>query len=50
LIDISHWAAEYVWLETAKAQLQLEVPEVKFEICDLRTDVFEFLMNKPKEN
>lgn len=50
LIDISHWAAEYVWLETAKSQLQLEIPEVKFEICDLRTDVFEFLMNKPKDN
>lgn len=50
LIDISHWAAEFVWLETAKAELQLEVPDVRFEVCDLRTDVFEFLMNKPKDN
>ena len=50
LIDISHWAAEFVWLETARAELQSAVPDVNFEICDLRTDVFEFLMNKPKDN
>jgi dinuclear metal center YbgI/SA1388 family protein len=50
LIDISHWAAEFVWLETARAELVSVVPAVNFEICDLRTDVFEFLMNKPKEN
>lgn len=50
LVDISHWAAEFVWLETARAELQSAVPDVRFEICDLRTDVFEFLMNKPKDN
>ena len=50
LIDISHWAAEFVWLETARTELQTAVPDVSFEICDLRTDVFEFLMNKPKDN
>ncbi|MFZ4117882.1 MAG: Nif3-like dinuclear metal center hexameric protein [Rhodoluna sp.] len=50
LVDISHWAAEFVWLETAKGQLQSSVPDINFEICDLRTDVFEFLMNKPKDN
>ena len=49
LIDISHWAAEFVWLETAKRELQEELPQVTFEICDIRTDVFDFLMNKPKE-
>jgi dinuclear metal center YbgI/SA1388 family protein len=50
LIDISHWAAEFVWLETAKKELQEEIPQVEFEICDIRTDVFEFLMNKPRDN
>jgi putative NIF3 family GTP cyclohydrolase 1 type 2 len=50
LIDIPHWAAEFVWLEIARAELVSAVPAVNFEICDLRTDVFEFLMNKPKEN
>ena len=48
LIDISHWAAEFVWLETARKELQAQLPQIKFEVCDIRTDVFEFLMNKPK--
>lgn len=48
LIDISHWAAEFVWLETARKELQEQLPQVSFEVCDIRTDVFEFLMNKPK--
>jgi dinuclear metal center YbgI/SA1388 family protein len=48
LIDISHWAAEFVWLETARKELQTQLPQIKFEVCDIRTDVFEFLMNKPK--
>lgn len=50
LVDISHWAAEFVWLEAARKELQEEIPQVEFEICDIRTDVFEFLMNKPREN
>lgn len=50
LIDISHWAAEYLWLETAKAELEVSIPGVTFEVCDIRTDVFEFLMNKPRDN
>jgi dinuclear metal center YbgI/SA1388 family protein len=48
LIDISHWAAEFVWLETAKKELQEQMPQINFEVCDIRTDVFEFLMNRPK--
>lgn len=48
LIDISHWAAEFVWLETASKELQEQLPQIHFEVCDIRTDVFEFLMNKPK--
>jgi dinuclear metal center YbgI/SA1388 family protein len=50
LIDISHWAAEYLWLDTAKTELEASIPEVNFEVCDIRTDVFEFLMNKPRDN
>jgi len=50
LIDISHWAAEYLWLATAKAALEDSLPGVSFEVCDIRTDVFEFLMNKPRDN
>jgi dinuclear metal center YbgI/SA1388 family protein len=49
LIDISHWAAEFVWLATAQTELESALPNVEFEICDIRTDVFDFLMNKAKE-
>jgi len=47
LVDISHWAAEYLWLATAKDQLGKELPGIALEICDIRTDVFDFLMNNP---
>jgi putative NIF3 family GTP cyclohydrolase 1 type 2 len=50
LIDISHWAAEFVWLETAKSELEQKLPEVSFEVCDIRTDVFDFLMNKQRDS
>ena len=50
LIDISHWAAEFVWLETAKKELQQALPQVSFEVCDIRTDVFDFLMNKQRDS
>ena len=50
LIDISHWAAEFVWLETAKSELELKLPEVSFEVCDIRTDVFDFLTNKQRDS
>jgi len=47
LIDISHWAAEYLWLSQAKADLSL-LP-VEIVLSDIRTDVFDFLMNLPKD-
>jgi dinuclear metal center YbgI/SA1388 family protein len=47
LVDISHWAAEFLWLATAKDQLARELPGIELEICDIRTDVFDFLMNNP---
>ena len=50
LMDISHWAAEFVWLETAKSELEQKLPEVSFEVCDIRTDVFDFLMNKQRDS
>ncbi|MFZ4065764.1 MAG: Nif3-like dinuclear metal center hexameric protein [Rhodoluna sp.] len=50
LIDISHWAAEFLWLEQAKSELTAVAPTVEIEICEIRTDVFDFLMNAPKSN
>jgi dinuclear metal center YbgI/SA1388 family protein len=42
LIDISHWAAEWVWLDTAAKQLSAKHPEVEFVVSDLRTDPWDF--------
>ena len=50
LIDISHWAAEFLWLEQAKKELELSNPDIEYEICEIRTDVFDFLVNAPKSN
>jgi len=46
LIDVSHWAAEFVWLETAAAQLRNIYPELVFEVCDLRTDPWDFVITQ----
>ena len=48
LLDIPHWAAEYVWLERAKSDL--ESTGLEIEICDIRTDVFNFLINLPPQD
>ena len=46
LIEISHWAAEFVWLAVAKRQLEARYPAVKFEVCDLRTDPWDFVITQ----
>jgi len=48
LIDITHWAAEYLWLDQAKAEIEVVAPDLAIEVCEIRTDVFDFLMNAPK--
>jgi putative NIF3 family GTP cyclohydrolase 1 type 2 len=42
LIDVSHWAAEWVWLDNAAKQLSAKHPEVEFVVSDLRTDPWDF--------
>lgn len=44
LIDVSHWASEWLWLETAAAQLRAALPEVEFVVSDLRTDPWDFVV------
>ena len=46
LIDISHWAAESLWLEVAAKELGKELPSVKFEVSDLRTDPWDFAVTQ----
>ncbi|HEU4808524.1 MAG TPA: Nif3-like dinuclear metal center hexameric protein [Homoserinimonas sp.] len=42
LIDVSHWASEWLWLETAAAELREALPQVTVTVSDLRTDPWEF--------
>lgn len=46
LIDISHWAAESLWLKVAAKELEKAVPGVKFEVSDLRTDPWDFAVTQ----
>ena len=42
LIDVSHWASEWLWLETAAAELGAALPGVTVTVSDLRTDPWDF--------
>jgi dinuclear metal center YbgI/SA1388 family protein len=42
LIDVAHWASEWLWLETAAAQLRAELPGVEVDVSELRTDPWDF--------
>lgn len=44
LIDVSHWAAEWLWLDVAATQLQTKFPDIHVEVSDLRTDPWDFLV------
>ncbi|MFM1950417.1 MAG: hypothetical protein RL418_104 [Actinomycetota bacterium] len=42
LIDISHWAAEWVWLDSAKSELNRLFPTLEIIVSDLNTDPWTF--------
>ena len=42
LIDISHWASEWLWLATAADELRAALPELTVTVSDLRTDPWDF--------
>ncbi|MCU1425090.1 MAG: Nif3-like dinuclear metal center hexameric protein [Microbacteriaceae bacterium] len=44
LIDVSHWASEWLWLETAAEQLRAALPGVVVTVSDLRTDPWDFVV------
>ncbi|MFB2555949.1 Nif3-like dinuclear metal center hexameric protein [Herbiconiux liangxiaofengii] len=46
LVDVSHWASEWLWLETAAAQLSDALPGVEFAVSELRTDPWEFVVTQ----
>jgi len=44
LIDVSHWASEWLWLDTAAQQLRHELPGVEVVVSELRTDPWDFIV------
>lgn len=42
LVDVSHWASEWLWLEVAATQLRVALPGVEVTVSDLRTDPWAF--------
>jgi len=44
LIDVSHWASEWLWLESAASRLREELPGVAIEVSELRTDPWDFVV------
>jgi dinuclear metal center YbgI/SA1388 family protein len=42
LMDIAHWAAEWIWLDSAKAQLENLIPQVEFVVSEINTDPWTF--------
>jgi dinuclear metal center YbgI/SA1388 family protein len=44
LLDVSHWASEWLWLDTAAEQLRAALPGVTVTVSELRTDPWDFLV------
>ncbi|WP_104134732.1 MULTISPECIES: Nif3-like dinuclear metal center hexameric protein [unclassified Cryobacterium] len=42
LIDVAHWASEWLWLEPAAMQLREALPGVSVTVSDLNTDPWNF--------
>ncbi|WP_448811989.1 Nif3-like dinuclear metal center hexameric protein [Agromyces bauzanensis] len=42
LIDVSHWASEWLWLDEAADQLRGAHPELDVRVSELRTDPWDF--------
>jgi dinuclear metal center YbgI/SA1388 family protein len=44
LIDVSHWASEWLWLTVAAEQLREALPDLDVTVSDLRTDPWDFVV------
>jgi hypothetical protein len=44
VIDISHWAAEWLWLSVAAKQLGEKFPELSISVSDINTDPWNFVV------
>ncbi|WP_138275431.1 Nif3-like dinuclear metal center hexameric protein [Rhodoluna limnophila] len=46
IIDVSHWASEWLWLDVAANQLSEKFPQVQFVVSQLRTDPWDFVITQ----
>lgn len=46
LIDVSHWASEWLWLESAASELRSALPAVNVTVSELRTDPWDFVVTQ----
>lgn len=44
LIDVSHWASEWLWLDGAAAQLRAALPGLRVTVSELNTDPWDFVV------
>jgi putative NIF3 family GTP cyclohydrolase 1 type 2 len=42
LIDISHWAAEWLWLDTAASEFRTAQPGIAVTVSEINTDPWTF--------
>lgn len=49
LIDISHWASEWLWCEGAAASLASAIPGLVVDVSDLNTDPWNFVVHATPE-
>lgn len=46
LVDVSHWASEWLWLEGAADALRRELPGLDVRVSELRTDPWDFVVTQ----
>ncbi|RFA14843.1 Nif3-like dinuclear metal center hexameric protein [Subtercola boreus] len=46
LIDVSHWASEWLWLDVAAAELRHALAGVTVTVSELRTDPWDFVVTQ----
>jgi dinuclear metal center YbgI/SA1388 family protein len=46
LIDVSHWASEWLWLDAAAEALRAALPQLTVTVSELRTDPWDFVVTQ----
>jgi dinuclear metal center YbgI/SA1388 family protein len=46
LINVSHWASEWLWLDVGAAALSRHIPSLTIEVSDVRTDPWDFVVTQ----